>query len=52
MVPIEKDLIDLSILTKDERKWINNYHLKVFTKLKIAMNKNETRELSNACSAI
>ena len=52
MVPIEKDLIDLSILTKDERKWINNYHLKVFKSLKSAMNKKETRELSDACSAI
>ena len=28
MAPIDKDLIDLKILNKNEKKWLNNYHKK------------------------
>ncbi len=52
MVPIDKDLIDQTLLNKNEIKWINNYHKKVFLKLKSAMNKIEINELIKACSAI
>ena len=34
MVPIDKDLLDLAILNKKEKDWLNSYHKKVFTKLK------------------
>ena len=34
MAPIDKDLIDKSILTKKEVQWINSYHKKVFANLK------------------
>ena len=34
MAPIDKDLIDQKILNKNEKKWINNYHKKVFKNLK------------------
>ena len=52
MAPIDKNLIDNSILDKDEKVWINNYHKKVNEKLKSFMNKKEAEELKKACSAI
>ena len=52
MVPIDKDLIDLKILNKKERNWLNNYHKKVFNNLKKFMSKIEVLELKKACSAI
>ena len=30
--PIDKDLIDIKILNKDEKNWLNEYHKKVFDK--------------------
>ena len=52
MAPIDKDLIDPDILNKNEKKWLNRYHKKVFNNLKSAMNKTEIQELKKACSAI
>ena len=52
MAPIDKNLIDPSILNKNERQWINKYHKKVFDNLKFAMNKVEFQELEKACSPI
>ncbi len=52
MTPIDKNLIDKSILNKSEISWLNDYHKKVFKNLKSAMNKNEIEQLEIACSAI
>jgi Xaa-Pro aminopeptidase len=52
MAPIDKELMDLKILNKDEKNWINNYHKNVFNNLKSFMNKVEITELKKACSAI
>jgi Xaa-Pro aminopeptidase len=52
MAPIDKDLIDLKILNKNETNWINNYHQKVFNNLNKFMNKKESLELRKACSTI
>ena len=52
MVPIDKDLINESILNKNEKDWLNNYHKNVFKNLKKSMNKNEFFELKKACSVI
>ena len=52
LAPIEKDLIDRTLLNENEIRWINNYHRKVFVNLKHAMNREETIELKKACSAI
>ena len=52
LVPIEKDLLDLSLLSKREKLWINNYHKKVLVNLSSAMNKKEIVLLKKACSAI
>tara|TARA_B100000575_G_scaffold286784_1_gene284035 strand:+ start:2548 stop:4266 length:1719 start_codon:yes stop_codon:yes gene_type:complete len=52
MAPIDKDLIDKKFLNGNEKNWLNNYHTKVFNKLKKRMNKTEIFELKKACSAI
>ncbi len=52
LAPIEKDLIDRTLLNKKEIRWINDYHRKVFVSLKYAMNREEIVELKKACSAI
>ena len=52
MAPIDKELIDYKILNKNEKKWLNNYHKKVFKNLRKLMNKSEISELRKSCSAI
>ena len=52
MAPIEKELIDINLLNNKEKKWINDYHKKVFNNLKNGMYKNDFIELKKACSAI
>ena len=34
LAPIDKDLIDKSLLSKNEINWLNNYHKRVFNNLK------------------
>ena len=52
LAPIDKDLINKSLLNKKEKDWLNKYHRRVFKSLKDAMNKLEILELKKACSAI
>ncbi len=52
MVPIDKELIDKSLLNENEMIWLNNYHNKVFNYLKDFMNRKERIELKKACSVI
>ena len=52
LAPIDKSLIKKELLNKNEIKWLNNYHLKVFYNLKKYMNKTELIELKNFCSNI
>ena len=50
LVPIDKTLVEKKLLNKNEIKWLNNYHSKVFNNLKKFMNKSELIELKNSCS--
>ncbi len=52
MAPIDKDLIDKSILKTTEINWLNNYHEDVFNSLKKFMSKSELLDLQQACSKI
>ena len=52
LVPIDKSLINLKILKKNEINWLNNYHQNVFNNLKKFMTKIELLELDKACSKI
>ena len=49
---IDKELIDKSLLKKEEIHWLNSYHKKVFKNLKKFMNKIELLKLKEACSNI
>ncbi len=50
LVPIEKELINRNLLNKDERKWLNQYHSKVYKSINKFMTKNEVKDLKRACS--
>jgi Xaa-Pro aminopeptidase len=52
MAPIDKEMLDPKILNKSEKNWLNDYHKKVYSNLKIFMNKKEITELKRSCSAI
>ena len=52
LAPIEKNLIDKSILSSTEIKWLNNYHKKVKESLYKFMNVKEKNDLIKACSPI
>ena len=52
MAPIDKDLIDEKLLNRNEKKWLNNYHKKVYQNISSYMDKNEKMELKEACSII
>ena len=52
MAPIDKDLIETKMLNQNEKKWLNNYHKKVYNNLKNIMNRKEVLNLKKACSAI
>ena len=41
LAPIEKNLIDFSLLNKTEKKYINNYHKKVYSTLSPYLKKKE-----------
>ncbi len=52
LAPIDKELIEESILNKKEKNWLNSYHQTVYKNLRETMNKTEIKELKKACSAI
>ena len=52
MAPIDKSLLEASLLNKKEKKWLNSYHKKVYEKLKNKMSPIELSELKKSCSAI
>ena len=52
MSPIDKSLINKSILKKDEILWLNKYHIDVYNNLKSFMSYSELRDLKQACSKI
>ncbi len=52
LAPIDKNLIEKSLLSHKEVLWINNYHKKVFNSLKKFMNKSDLKDLKKDCSFI
>lgn len=51
-VPIDLACIDKSMLTKDEKQWINKYHSHVFDKISPYLNKEERAWLEKKTKAI
>lgn len=52
LVPFEKSMILLSMLSKKEIDWINNYHIEVFEKIHKFLNIKEKKFLKEYCSKI
>ena len=52
LAPIDKSLIQKNLLNKSEVTWLNNYHSKVYKRLKKFMNTSESNKLKNFCSNI
>jgi len=52
LAPIDKSLINKKLLNKNEIKWLNNYHSKVYYNLKKHMSKNDLTMFKNCCSDI
>ena len=48
LAPIDLNLVDVSLLTTDERAWLNAYHADVATKVGPALNEEERAWLANA----
>ncbi|MDD7388300.1 MAG: aminopeptidase P family protein [Lachnospiraceae bacterium] len=52
LAPIDKEAIDISLMTPDEIDWLNRYHEKVYTVLSPYLEKEEADWLKDACSRI
>ncbi|MDH1603774.1 aminopeptidase P family protein [Empedobacter sp. GD03739] len=50
--PIEKNLIDVNLMTNEEIAWLNNYHQFVFEKISPFLDEKETTWLKEKCEAI
>ena len=47
LAPIEKDLIDFSLLTKKEKSYLFKYHYEVYSKISSLLNKTERKWLAS-----
>ena len=47
MAPIDIDLINFKMLTKEEKKYMHNYHLNVYAKTSKFLSSNEKKWLSS-----
>lgn len=52
LCPIDTSLLDRSLMTSEELKWLNAYHLQVFEKLSPHLSKDEEKWLKNKAQAI
>lgn len=52
LVPIDKKLIDVYLLEKGERDWLNDYHKKVYERLAACVNDDEKKWLKESCSPL
>ena len=52
LIPIDKSLIEKKMMNKKEIDWLNNYHKKVYSKLKKFMNSYQLEDLKKSCSNI
>jgi Xaa-Pro aminopeptidase len=52
LFPIDLDLVDESLLTAEEKHWINRYHEKVFQELAPRLNPEEREWLERECRAL
>ena len=47
LAPIEKDLVNFNLLNDNEKNYLNNYHLEVYSKISKYLNKKEKKWLES-----
>lgn len=52
LCPIDTKAVDISLLTKKEKDWLNNYHKKVYKKLSVHLDKEHKNWLKEATKEI
>lgn len=52
LCPYDTTLIDFSLLTKQERQWLNDYHAEVYRRISPLLNEDEALWLADKCKAI
>ncbi len=52
LCPIDKNLIDINLLTEHEIKWLNDYHTRVYDTLSKQLNEVECEWLKEKCSPL
>ena len=52
LAPIDQTLIDISLLSHQERKWINDYHANVLEKLYDLVSSSAKKWLNLACAPL
>ncbi|MFY9287599.1 MAG: aminopeptidase P family protein [Alphaproteobacteria bacterium] len=52
LVPIDRRLIEVDMLTKDERDWVNNYHIRVRESIRPQVDAETVKWLTEATKAI
>jgi Xaa-Pro aminopeptidase len=52
LAPIDQTLIDISLLSHQERKWINDYHTNVLEKLYDLVSGSAKKWLNLACAPL
>jgi Xaa-Pro aminopeptidase len=49
LFPIDTSLVELALLTKEEKDWLNDYHRQVFVQLSPLLNEDEKKWLEEKC---
>jgi Xaa-Pro aminopeptidase len=52
LCPIDRRLIDSSLLTDDERRWLDGYHARVLKEVGALLEGEELAWLKRACAAL
>jgi len=52
LFPISTELIDFNLITEEERRWLNDYHRKVFDELAPLVDKEEKKWLEERCGEV
>ncbi|GJM34366.1 MAG: Xaa-Pro aminopeptidase [Saprospiraceae bacterium] len=52
LFPIDRNLMDMALLTETEKQWLNDYHAKVFEQLSPKLEKEEVAWLAQKCAGL
>jgi len=52
LFPIDKTMIDISIMSPSETKWLNDYHQKVYRELAPGLDDKARKWLEAKCTAL